>query len=308
MATFGTGQLKNLPRNIADGMVKDVVQGSTVAALSARRPQRFGNEDIITFTGRPKAEFVGEGQAKSSTTGEFDFVTSTPKKTQVTMRFNEEVQWADQDYQLGVLDTLSEAGAEALARALDLGLYHRINPLTGTEIDGWQNYLNAADRRVEITPATAKAPELIVEAAIGLLVANGHPTPVNGLALHPSLAWGLSTERFADGRKKYPELGLGIDLGSYNGLRSSTSDTVAGGDEALPALTEARAVRGIVGDFANGIRWGVQREIPIELIKYGDPDGQGDLKRHNQIALRLEIVYGWYVFTDRFVVIEDAVA
>lgn len=308
MATFGTGQLKNLPRNIADGMVKDVVQGSTVAALSARRPQRFGNEDIITFTGRPKAEFVGEGQAKSSTTGEFDFVTSTPKKTQVTMRFNEEVQWADKDYQLGVLDTLSEAGAEALARALDLGLYHRINPLTGTEIDGWQNYLNAADRRVEITPATAKAPELIVEAAIGLLVANGHPTPVNGLALHPSLAWGLSTERFADGRKKYPELGLGIDLGSYNGLRSSTSDTVAGGDEALPALTEARAVRGIVGDFANGIRWGVQREIPIELIKYGDPDGQGDLKRHNQIALRLEIVYGWYVFTDRFVVIEDAVA
>lgn len=308
MATFGTGQLKNLPRNIANGMVKDVVQGSTVAALSARRPQRFGNEDIITFTGRPKAEFVGEGQAKSSTTGEFDFVTSTPKKTQVTMRFNEEVQWADQDYQLGVLDTLSEAGAEALARALDLGLYHRINPLTGTKIDGWQNYLNAADRRVEITPATAKAPELIVEAAIGLLVANGHPTPVNGLALHPSLAWGLSTERFADGRKKYPELGLGIDLGSYNGLRSSTSDTVAGGDEALPALTEARAVRGIVGDFANGIRWGVQREIPIELIKYGDPDGQGDLKRHNQIALRLEIVYGWYVFTDRFVVIEDAVA
>lgn len=308
MATFGTGQLKNLPRNIADGMVKDVVQGSTVAALSARRPQRFGNEDIITFTGRPKAEFVGEGQAKSSTTGEFDFVTSTPKKTQVTMRFNEEVQWADTDYQLGVLDTLSEAGAEALARALDLGLYHRINPLTGTEIEGWSNYLNAADRRVEITPATAEAPELIVEAAIGLLVANGHPTPVNGLALHPSLAWGLSTERFADGRKKYPELGLGIDLGSYNGLRSSTSDTVAGGDEALPALTEARAVRGIVGDFANGIRWGVQREIPLELIKYGDPDGQGDLKRHNQIALRLEIVYGWYVFTDRFVVIEDAVA
>lgn len=308
MATFGTGQLKNLPRNIADGMVKDVVQGSTVAALSARRPQRFGNEDIITFTGRPKAEFVGEGQAKSSTTGEFDFVTSTPKKTQVTMRFNEEVQWADQDYQLGVLDTLSEAGAEALARALDLGLYHRINPLTGTEIEGWQNYLNAADRRVEITPATAGTPELVLEAAIGLLVANGHPTPVNGVALHPSLAWGLATERFDDGRKKYPELGLGIDLGSYNGLRSSTSDTVAGGDEALPALTDAKAVRGIVGDFANGIRWGVQREIPLELIKYGDPDGQGDLKRHNQIALRLEIVYGWYVFTDRFVVIEDAVA
>lgn len=308
MATFGTGQLKNLPRNIADGMVKDVVQGSTVAALSARRPQRFGNEDIITFTGRPKAEFVGEGQAKGSTTGEFDFVTSTPKKAQVTMRFNEEVQWADEDYQLGVLSTLSEAGAEALARALDLGLYHRINPLTGTLIPGWTNYVGAAERRVEITSATAGNPEAVIEAAVGLLVANGHPTPVNGIALHPSLAWDLSTERFADGRKKYPELGLSIDLGSYNGLRTSTSDTVAGGDEAGVGLTAARAIRGIVGDFASGIRWGVQREIPVELIKFGDPDGQGDLKRYNQVALRLEIVYGWYVFEDRFVVIEDAVA
>lgn len=308
MATFGTGQLKNLPRNIADGMVKDVVQGSTVAALSARRPQRFGNEDIITFTGRPKAEFVGEGQQKSSTTGEFDFVTSTPKKAQVTMRFNEEVQWADEDYQLGVLSTLSEAGSEALARALDLGLYHRINPLTGAEIPGWANYLNTATKRVEMTTATATNPEALVEAAVGLLVANGHPTPVNGFALHPSLAWSLSTERYPDGRKKYPELGLGIDLGSYAGLRTSTSDTVNGGDEAAADLDAAKAVRGIVGDFASGIRWGVQREIPVELIKYGDPDGQGDLKRNNQIALRLEIVYGWYVFADRFAVIEDAVA
>lgn len=299
MATFGTGQLKNLPRNIADGMVKDVVLGSTVAALSARRPQRFGNEDIITFTGRPKAEFVGEGAAKSSTTGEFDFVTATPKKAQVTMRFNEEVQWADEDYQLGVLSTLSQAGAEALARALDLGLYHRINPLTGDVIAGWANYLNASTNRVELAAAN---PDLAIEAAIGLLVSGAHPTPVNGLALHPSLAWGLSTTRYDDGRKKFPELGLGIGLSTYEGLRVSVSDTLSGGDEADTPL----AVRGIVGDFADGIRWGVQRDIPVELIKYGDPDGQGDLKRFNQIALRLEIVYGWYVFENRFAVIDDA--
>lgn len=308
MATFGTGQLKNLPRSIADGMVKDVVLGSTVAALSARRPQRFGDEDIITFTGRPKAEFVGEGADKSSTTGEFDFVTATPKKAQVTMRFNQEVQWADEDHQLGVLQTLSEAGSEALARALDLGLYHRINPLSGTVIPGWTNYVGAAAKRVELTPATIADPSLAIEAAVGLLVANGHPTPVNGLALHPSIAWGLSTARYQDGRKKNPELGLGINLSTYEGISASVSDTVNGGDEAAPAATAAKAVRGIVGDFANGIRWGVQREIPVELIKYGDPDGQGDLKRKNQIALRLEIVYGWYAFVNRFVVIEDAAA
>ena len=40
--------------------------------------------------------------------------------------------------------------------------------------------------------------------------------------------------------------------------------------------------------------------------EHGDPDGLGDLKRSNQVALRLEIVYGWYVFANRFSVIEDA--
>ena len=297
MAVFGSGDLKNLPRQIADGMVKDTVTGSTVAALSGREPMRFGNVDIITFNDVPRAEFVGEGADKAPTNGSFGFVTATPKKAQVTMRFNEEVQWADEDYQLGVLSELSAAGSTALARALDLGLYHRINPLTGTAITAWTNYLNATTKRVEITPTSQ--PDLDIEAAAGLVI--GANKAVNGLALDPSYAWQISTARFADGRKKFPELGLGVNVSAFEGLPASVGNTVSGRPEAADTK-----VRGIVGDFQSGIRWGVQREIPVELIRFGDPDGQGDLKRKNQIALRLEIVYGWYVFTDRFAVIEDA--
>src|SRR5919205_38778 len=112
MAVFGTSQAQVLmPRNIADGMVTDTRTNSTVAALSGREPMRFGNTDIITFNDFPKAEFVGEGDDKSSTTGGFGNVTATPKKAQVTMRFSEEVQWADEDYQLGVFRELGAAGA-----------------------------------------------------------------------------------------------------------------------------------------------------------------------------------------------------
>jgi hypothetical protein len=65
-------------------------------------------------------------------------------------------------------------------------------------------------------------------------------------------------------------------------------------------------VKAIVGDFT-AIRWGVQREVPIEVIRYGDPDGSGDLKRANQIALRAEVVYGYAIMdTDAFAVIKDA--
>jgi hypothetical protein len=37
----------------------------------------------------------------------------------------------------------------------------------------------------------------------------------------------------------------------------------------------------------------VQRQLGLEMIEYGDPDGQGDLKRNNQVAFRAEVVYGW---------------
>jgi hypothetical protein len=51
-------------------------------------------------------------------------------------------------------------------------------------------------------------------------------------------------------------------------------------------------LRAIVGDFS-AVRWGVQKAIGLELIEFGDPDGNGDLKRNNQIAFRAEVVYGW---------------
>lgn len=307
MAVFGTNEAKVLmPRNIADGMITEARTQSTVAALSGREPQRFGETEYIIFNDFPKAEFVAEGAQKSSTTGGYTSVKSAPKKAQVTMRFNEEVQWASEDYQLSILSDLAGAGQVALARALDLGLYHRINPLTGAPIATWDNYLNATTKRVEIGTAEADAD---IRAAVGLLLQATPSWGVNGIAIDPKLAWNLSNlqTKNADGSpsgtQRYPQLGFGSNITNFLGVNTAQGNTVSGTPEAADTKTRA-----IVGDFQNGIRWGVQRELPVELIRFGDPDGQGDLKRNNQIALRLELVYGWYVFTDRFAVVEDAVA
>jgi hypothetical protein len=304
MAVFGTTEAQVLmPRNIADGMITESRSSSVVARLSNREPQRFGTTDYITFNDFPKAEFVEEGADKSSTTGGFDSVTSAPHKAQVTMRFNQEVQWLDEDYQLGVLRTLGEAGGTALSRALDLGLIHRINPLSGTVIAGWTNYLGATTNRVEV--ATADADEDF-RAAVGLLV-NAAPTvAINGAAFDPKFSWSLTNLRREDGTgptsdMRYPQLGFGTDVTNFMGVPVAQGDTVSGTPEAADTM-----IRAIVGDWRNGIRWGVQRDLPVELIRYGDPDGQGDLKRKNQIALRLEIVFGWYVFAQRFAIVENA--
>jgi len=300
MAVFGTADAKVLlPRNIADGMITESRSTSVVAKLSAREPQRFGETDYITFNDFPRMEYVEEGTDKGSTGAGFGAVTAKPHKGQVTLRFNEEVQWADEDYQLGIMREVASAGQVALSRGLDLGLLHRINPLTGTVITGWDNYVTATTKRVEIATADADAD---IRTAVGLLVNDSKS--VNGLAIDPKFSWNLAGLMNAAGdQQRYPQLGFGTNITEFNGIPAAQGDTVSGTPEAADTN-----VRAILGDFQNGIRWGVQRELPVEIIRYGDPDGQGDLKRKNQIALRLEVVYGWYVFADRFAVIENAVA
>ncbi|HET8627741.1 MAG TPA: phage major capsid protein [Thermomicrobiales bacterium] len=305
MAVFGSTEAKVLmPRNIADGMITATRSTSVVGRLSGREPMRFGEVDYITFNDFPKAEFVEEGAQKASTTGAFGSVTAKPHKAQVTMRFNEEVQWLDEDYQLGVLSELSNAGGVALSRALDLGLIHRINPLTGAVISGWTNYVTATTKRVEIATADADAD---FKAAVGLLVNASPSWPITGAAFDPKFSWALASLMASDGagetsQQRYPSLGFGTNVTDFMGVQIAQGDTVSG----TPEATDTK-VRAIVGDWSGGIRWGVQRQLPVEIIRFGDPDGQGDLKRNNQIALRMEIVYGWYVFTERFAVVEDAV-
>jgi len=303
MAILATSGL-TLPKNIADGLFAKTLTGSAVAALSGSEPQKFGETTHMTLTGRPRAEYVGEGADKASTTTAFGTKTVTPHKVQVTMRFNEEVQWADEEYQLGVLSTLASEGGLALARALDLGVFHGINPLTGLAIPSIVvgDRIGTTTNSVELTTASLATPDLVIEQAAGLIIADGYmPT---GVAFDPTYAWNIATARYADGRKKFPELGFGGNITTFEALQAYSSTTVSGTPEAS-ANTNVKA---ILGDWSL-LRWGVQKAIPVELIRFGDPDGQGDLKRKNQIALRAEIVYGWGVMDlDGFSTVVDKVA
>lgn len=303
MVSIATGNI-TLPKNIADGMFKKTIDGSAVVALSGAEPQKFGEVTHMTLTGRPRAEYVGEGADKGHTTTTFGTKVVTPHKVQVTQRFNEEVQWADEDYQLGILQTLADEGGIALARALDLGVFHGINPLSGAVIASIVagDRITSTTNSVELETATLTTPDTVLEAAAGLVISDGYVP--NGIAFDPTYAWTVSTARYADGRKKYPELGFGVNVSSFEGVRASTSSTVSGTPEAAVATN----VKAIMGDWSL-LRWGVQKRVPVELIKFGDPDGQGDLKRKNQIALRMEVVYGWGVMDlDGFAKVIDAVA
>ena len=288
-----------LPTQIVDGIVEKSKTGSTIAALSGQEPMRFGDVNIVTFDDDLTAEFVEESGKKSGDDAKPSSVIAIPHKAVVNFRTSDEFKIADEDYQLGILDKFEEKCARALSRALDLGAYYRINPRTGNEVTGWSNYLNTTTNRVQI----GSAADLDVEAAAGLVIGDGYrPT---GVALDPAYAWTLSTARYNDGRKKYPELGFGVDVSSFEGLQAPVSSTVSGQPKDGDAADTG--VRAILGNFQQGIRWGVQRTFPFRMLEFGDPDNTGrDLAGHNEILFRAEVIFAWYVFTDQFAVIETA--
>lgn len=281
MAALITSDFK-IPANIAQGIFKKAYTGSTIAQLSGARPQKFGEETNWILTAAPKAEIVGEGAQKSPTPATYAPKAVKPIKLQVTMRFSQELKWADEDTQIGILTDLSENAGIALGRALDLVGIHKINPLTGTVSslvdEALVDVANAA------TLSGTKYDEA-VEAAAALVIGNGYaPT---GIAMDTALSFGLATMRDTTGRRIYPELGYGTGVTGFEGMAAAVSDTVSGKNE----ITGGSSILGIVGQF-DAFRWGVQRDVSAHLIEFGDPDGLGDLQRNNQLAIRAEVVYG----------------
>lgn len=271
-----------IPAEISAGIFEKAQKGSTLAQLSGARPQKFGKQQVFVLTAPPKAELVGEAAQKSPTPASYSSKTVNPFKLQVTMRFSQEVQWADEDTQIGVLQDLASNAGIALGRALDLVGIHKINPLTGTVSELVKEGL--IDTKQSTTLTGTKYDEA-VEAAAGTVISAGY-TPT-GIAMDPALSFGLSTMRDTTGRKIYPELGFGQNITNFAGMNAAVSDTVSAKNE----ISVASKLLGITGQF-DAFRWGVQRSIGAHLIEYGDPDGLGDLQRSNQVAIRAEIVYG----------------
>ena len=273
-----------LPQTVSDGIWKKAQAESTLARLAQARPQKFGTTNVMTLTAAPKAELVGESAQKSPTPTTYGNKTVVPYKLQVTMRVSQEVKWADEDYQLGVLDDMVENAGIALGRALDLVGYHKINPLTGAVAATVSEGIADTSNTVTLSASNPKYDEA-VEAAVGAIIAQGFSP--SGIALDNTFAFNLSQMRDNENRKLYPELGFGQNIQNFEGLAAAVGTTVSG----APEIATPSKILAVVGQM-NAFRWGVQRNIGAEVIRYGDPDGLGDLKRKNQVAIRLEIVYG----------------
>jgi hypothetical protein len=282
MAALTTGDL-TIPDQILDPWLGKVKYGSSVAALSDSIPMKFGTGNSMTFD-IGEAEYVGEGANKGASTVTPTTKTVKPFKFHKTVRWTEEVQWTDEDTQLDVVRQILDLIQPALSRALDFGVYHGINPTGGAAVAAMTESLSDTTNSVEIAAA---APYIYLDSADALVLAGSYVP--RDVAVDPSWASSFSTLRATQTEQKlYPNFNLTTAVSELDGHRASVSNTVG----AVGVAAVATTGKAFVGDF-NAIRWGIQRAIGLEMIKYGDPDGQGDLKRNNQVAFRAEVVYGW---------------
>ena len=271
-----------LPKEVAKGIVAKSRDASVIQTLSPATPMLFKDVSHVLFTKEPEAEFVAEGGNKGPSDVEFKPIPGEIHKAQVTVRLSDEVKWADEDSQLEIIDAITDASAAAVGRGLDYGVFHAINPATGTAAAG-MTALTAGASAVTATADPAADLDALVEKV-------NEDYDISGVAL--SKAWANALRKLrvsATGARQFPEIPLNLKTGSLDGIAAATSGTVNGKLAKTPTKVLA-----IMGAF-DLIKWGIVRDLGLDVIETGDPDGLGDLKRMNQIAYRTEVVYSWAV-------------
>lgn len=283
-ATLSKGSL--FPVELSNEMINLVRGKSTLARLSGTTPMPFVGKDVFTFTFDSEVAIVAENAAKSNGGGAITSVSMAPVKVEYGMRVSDEFMYAAEEKRIEYLRTFSEGFAKKVARGLDIMAFHGLNPRTGStaSVLNGKNFDGVVTQKVAYNSST---PQDNVVSAIALVEGNEHE--VTGLAASPAFKTALAslTKGSASNELMFPELGWGANVTSLNGLPFDANGTISfnSGDD-----------RAIVGNFADFFKWGIAKEIPIEIIQYGNPDNDadlGDLKGHNQVYLRGEAYIGW---------------
>lgn len=273
------------PEELIPGFIQKTRGASALAKLCDATPIPFNGMKEFTFQLDKEIDVVAENGAKTKGGVTVTPVTIVPIKVEYGARISDEFLYASESAQLDYMSAFADGFAKKVAKGLDLMAFHGINPRTSSasSVIGNNHFDQAVTNAVTIS--ASDKPDDNIESAIAMV--QDADRDVTGLVMAPAFKSSLAKQLTTGGAKLYPELAWGNAPGTINGLRvESTSNLSA----------NSSLDRALVGDFQNCFRWGYAKEIPIEIIKYGNPDNDstlGDLKGHNQIYLRGEMYLGW---------------
>lgn len=270
------------PGIIAQEMFSSVQGHSALAKLSQNKPMPFNGTDIITFSSTDEAAIVAEGAAKPDFAGSNNVIQIRPLKFVFGQRVNDEFRYAADEVRLEYLRGFADAFAKKIARGFDVAVMTGKDPQSAAAVSALATN-NFHDVVTNVITATAGQEDAAVQSAITALMGAGYQA--DGIVMTPAMASALAAIKYS-GVPAFPELAWGGNPDRVKGLASDITTALGFDSSADDAL---------VGDFTNAFKWGYAKDIPMEVIEYGDPDGQGDLKRYNQVYLRAEAYIGWAI-------------
>lgn len=273
-------------------LVKDLmskVKGkSSLAKLSGQTPIPFNGLKEFTFSMDKEIDIVAENGKKTEGGISVEPVKIVPIKFEYGARVSDEFLYASEEEQLNILTAFNDGFARKVAKGFDLAAFHGINPRTGTasNVVGTNHFDSKVTQEVTYTKGT---PDANLDAVIAAV--QGADGDVTGMALSTAFGADMATVK-ENGVRQYPEFRFGASPESLGGMATDVNKTV------YNATVKDHA---IVGDFQNAFKWGFSKEIPLEIIKYGDPDNSGkDLKGYNQVYIRAEVYLGWGILVPEY--------
>lgn len=278
---MATGRENLFDPVLVTDLISKVKGKSSIAALCAQTPIPFNGMKEFVFSMDNEIDIVAENGKKTEGGISVDPVKIVPIKFEYGARVSDEFLYATEEEQLDILTAFNDGFAKKVAKGLDLAAMHGINPRTGeaSTVVGTNNFDSKVTQTVDYTSAT---PDDNLEEAIALV--DDSEGDVTGMALSKTFGAAMAKVK-ANNVKLYPEFSFGASPATLNGINVSVNKTVSGG---------STKDHGIIGDFQNAFKWGYSKQIPMEIIQYGDPDNSGkDLKGYNQVYLRAEVYLGW---------------
>lgn len=281
MATITAGTA--FPASVVAEMFNAVRGHSALAKLSDQAPIPFNGVTEFVFTSPGEASLVAEGGAKPAGNAAVTPKVIKPVKFVYQQRVSDEFMKAGDEVRLQYLTAFADGFARVIARGFDIAAIHGIDPATkaAASFQATNSFDGVVTNVVAYVGANV---DDNIDSAIHTIT-DGE---VNGLALSPTAGAALAALK-VNGVPQFPEFRFGQNPNAFYGMRSDVNKTVEVQGTGVTEKDHA-----LVGDFANAFKWGYAANIPLEVIRYGDPDGTGhDLKQYNEVCLRAEAYIGW---------------
>lgn len=285
------------PALLEKEMFNAVKGKSAVAQMAAAEPIPFVGKDVFVFNMPNEISVVAESGAKPAGDAAVTSVQIRPIKVVYQSRVTAEFLYASEEEQMNVLATFAEGFARKMGKGLDIMVQTGVNPASGSasavignnHLDYVLANYDSGSHLVSYTSGTDD-PVTKLEAALDKV------EDANGIILGTTLRSDIAGLKGSGKQPAYPEFGFGGAPEVLGACKLAVSSNVE---------ANSSKDRAIVGNW-DAFRWGFAKELPLEVIEYGNPDGGTyDLKQANEVLLRSEAFIGWgFLDPDAFAIVK----